>query len=627
MIFAIASERRLGDDATGMAEGMNHPTADEYASLVGKMERESAKLRVMQEIAELLGSTLDMDELLMIMVGKVSAIMEADRTTIYLLDEERRELWARAAEGADVREIRLPLGRGLAGEAAASGKIINIADAYQDPRFDAEWDRRTGYRTRSIICMPIMNHHRRTLGVIECLNKVSGVFTKEDESLLASVATQAAVAIENSQLFLGMVEKNIELMDAQEQLQRKIRELDVLFEIAHVAATAVEQDELLHGVLARAMRAVEAEAASILLADEVTGDLHFRAAVGGEPEAIKHLKIGINQGICGWVARHGKPQIVNNVDEDPRHSHHISEQVGYFPRSVLAVPLRWDDGIGALELLNKREGMASFTDEDLRFATLIAGHISTAIAQAHHRERRAKQERLSTVGQFLSGVLHDIKTPMTIISGTVELMAEEEDHDKRVELKERIKKQLERLAAMTGETLAFARGDRKLWIRKVYLAKFFDDLVETLREDLAQKNIALELDLRDRGIAFFDEYKLQRVLHNLVRNAAEALSDGGGRCRIIVDRSESGELIIEVEDDGPGIPSTIRDRIFESFASHGKTHGIGLGLAVVKSLVEDHGGRVDVESEPGRTVFRVEIPPREEPAYSNDSPNVSSRVS
>lgn len=605
--------------SAGMAEGVNHPTADEYASLAGKMERESAKLRVMQEIAELLGSTLDMDELLMIMVGKVSAIMEADRTTIYLLDEEKRELWSRVAEGNEIRELRLPVGKGLAGEVAASGKSLNVADAYQDPRFDAEWDRRTGYRTRSTICMPIMNHHRRILGVIQCLNKIGGTFTKEDESLLASVATQAAVAIENSQLFLGMVEKNIELMDAQEQLQRKIRELDVLFEIAHVAATAVEQDELLHGVLARAMRAVEAEAASILIADEVTGDLHFRAAVGGEPEAIKQLKIGVNQGICGWVARHNKPQIVNNVDEDPRHSQHISEQVGYYPRSVLAVPLRWDDGIGALELLNKREGMASFTDEDLRFATLIAGHISTAIAQAHHRERRAKQERLSTVGQFLSGVLHDIKTPMTIISGTVELMAEEEDPAVRRELKDRIKRQVERLSAMTGETLAFARGERTLWIRKVYLAKFFDDLVETLREDLAQKNISLELELRDRGYAYFDEYKLQRVLHNLVRNAAEALSESGGRCLITVDRAEDGALIVEVEDDGPGIPSSIRDRIFESFASHGKAQGIGLGLAVVKSLVEDHGGQVEVESEPGCTVFRVQIPHREEPAYAGDS--------
>src|SRR5690606_24663684 len=156
---------------------------------------------------------------------------------------------------------------------------------------------------------------------------------------LLSLASQAAVAIENSQLFLGMVEKNIELMDAQEQLRRKVRQLAVLFEIAHVAATAQEQDELLHGMHARGMRAGEAEAASILIADNVTGDLHFRAAVGGEPDAIKRVKIRANQGICGWVAQHGKPQVVNDVEDDPRHSVHISDAVGYHPRSVMAVPL------------------------------------------------------------------------------------------------------------------------------------------------------------------------------------------------------------------------------------------------------------------------------------------------
>lgn len=593
-----------------MAEGTHKPTAEEYAALVRQMERERAKLRAMQEISEALGSTLDLDEVLMLIVGKISTVMEADRTTIYLLDEATGELWSKVAQGSDVREIRLKVGEGLAGSVAATGRVLNIPDAYRDPRFDAEWDRRTGYRTRSTLCIPIKNHHGRTLGVIQCLNKSTGRFDAEDESLLLSLASQAAVAIENSQLFLGMVEKNIELMDAQEQLRRKVRELDVLFEIAHVAATAQEQDELLHGMLARAMRAVEAEAASILIADNVTGDLHFRAAVGGEPDAIKRVKIRANQGICGWVAQHGKPQVVNDVEDDPRHSVHISDAVGYHPRSVMAVPLKWDDGIGALELLNKKGGAAAFTDEDLKFATLIAGHISTAIEQAEHRERRAKQERLSTVGQFLAGVLHDIKSPMTIISGNVELMAEEEDIEKRRMIKERIQRQVQRLASMTRETLAFARGDRTLWVRKVYLHRFFDELAESFREDLGSKNIKLELELEDKGVAYFDEHKMQRVVHNLVRNAAEAIGPSGGRCIIRALRDESGALVVEVEDDGPGIPESIRARMFESFASHGKATGIGLGLAVVKSLVEDHGGFVRVESEPGRTVFRVSIPQR-----------------
>ena len=106
------------------------------------------------------------------------------------------------------------------------------------------------------------------------------------------------------------------------------------------------------------MRATDAEAASILLADEDTGDLTFRAAVGGEPDRVKKMTIKAGQGISGWVAEHGRPQIVNEVKKDPRHSTHISDEVGYHPKSVLCVPLRWDEGMGALQLLNKSGGGA-----------------------------------------------------------------------------------------------------------------------------------------------------------------------------------------------------------------------------------------------------------------------------
>jgi len=143
------------------------------------------------------------------------------------------------------------------------------------------------------------------------------------------------VSIENSKLFLSVVGKNIELLETKDQLEKKIRELDVLFEITQVSASAMELDDLLAGVLARTMRATDAEAASILLADQYTGDLTFRAAVGGEPDRVKKMKIKAGQGISGWVAENGRPQIVNRVDEDPRHSAHISDEVGYHPKSVL----------------------------------------------------------------------------------------------------------------------------------------------------------------------------------------------------------------------------------------------------------------------------------------------------
>ena len=272
----------------------------ELGRLQKEIDRERRKLRALQDIGSALGSTL------------------------YLLDEDTQELVAHITQGVRKHEIRVPAGEGLAGAVAESGEALNIKDAYQDPRFDGEWDRETGYRTRSTLCVPMKNQHGRTMGVVQVLNKHKGHFTHDDEALLAALATQAAVSIENSKLFLSVVAKNIELLETKEQLEKKIHELD----------------DLLNGVLARTMRAVDADAASILLADEDTGVLRFRAAVGGRPERIKEMKIKAGEGISGWVATHQRAQIVNELDQADRHSRHISDEVGYHPKSLLCVLLR-----------------------------------------------------------------------------------------------------------------------------------------------------------------------------------------------------------------------------------------------------------------------------------------------
>jgi GAF domain-containing protein len=150
----------------------------------------------------------------------------------------------------------------------------------------------------------IKTHHGRTVGVLQVLNKRTGYFTLDDEGMLSALASEVGVSLENSKLFLSVVGKNMELLETKERLEQKVRELDVLFEIAQVSASAARLDELLEGVLARAMHAIAAEAGSILLSDTHSGELRFRCAIGGDPEAVKRLTIAADQGICGWVWRH-----------------------------------------------------------------------------------------------------------------------------------------------------------------------------------------------------------------------------------------------------------------------------------------------------------------------------------
>jgi signal transduction histidine kinase len=578
------------------------------ARLDRALAREQAKTRALSDISAALGSTLDLDELLVLVASKITEVIDADRSTIYLLDDEGQFLVSRVAEGQATSMIRLKVGEGLAGWVARTGEKLNIKDAYQDVRFDAEWDRRTGYRTRTTVCVPMKNRHGRTLGVVQVLNKRAGTFTPEDEALLTALATQAGVSIENGKLFISVINKNMELLEIKEQLERRVRELDVLFEIAQVSASATELDDLLEGVLARAVRAIETEAGAILIA-EPSGDLRFRSAVGGHPDAVKRQTIPKGTGISGWVARHGRAQVVNDVDEDDRHARDIADRVGYHPRSVLAVPLGWEEGHGALELLNKHGGESPFTDEDVRTASLIANHIATAIGLAAARDRKGKQDRLSTIGQLLSSVLHDLKTPMTIISGYTQLLVGEGSQEERDRLALSILRQVELINAMTRETIAFARGDRSVWVRKVYLAKFFNELKDQLQRELEGRNVQIGLDLRDRGVARFDEHKLQRAVHNLARNAAEALEGKPGRFDIVVDRrGADNALVLRFLDDGPGVPEEIRHALFDSFTTHGKQGGTGLGLAIVRKIVDDHDGSIEVQSRPGETVFTIVLP-------------------
>jgi signal transduction histidine kinase len=278
--------------------------------------------------------------------------------------------------------------------------------------------------------------------------------------------------------------------------------------------------------------------------------------------------------------------------------------------------------VGALELLNKSNGEADFTEDDLKLAAVIAGQVSSAIGLARARERREREERLSTIGQLLSGVLHDLKTPITVISGALQLLVTERDEAKRQQLADRVVRQVGVINSLIRETLAFARGETSLWVRKVYLHKFFGDLQQELSQEFRGRNMTIKLDLRDRGVAHFDQHKLQRAIYNLARNAAEALAGKPGTLTLSADRRPGdGALLISVSDDGPGISEEIRHRLFESFATYGKAGGTGLGLAIVRKIVQDHGGTISVESRPGETTFTLALPEQQPAERESRPPN------
>ncbi|HSB82161.1 MAG TPA: HD domain-containing phosphohydrolase [Candidatus Methylomirabilis sp.] len=166
-----------------------------------RLQTRVEKLTALLEVGKAIASERNLDRLLRLILNEVTTVMEAERSSLFLVDRETDELWSKIAQGLEVREIRIKIGMGISGYVAQTGKILNIQDAYGDPRFNPETDRRTGYRTRTTLCAPMLNQRNEVIGVLQVLNKRDGVFTAEDEELLLAISSQAAVAVENAILY------------------------------------------------------------------------------------------------------------------------------------------------------------------------------------------------------------------------------------------------------------------------------------------------------------------------------------------------------------------------------------------------------------------------------------------
>jgi signal transduction histidine kinase len=622
------------------------------AELEAELARAERTVQALRDVGLALGSTLDLDQLLELILNKITELLEADRATLYLLDEHRGRLLSRIMVGEEARSIEMPVGEGIAGYVAKTGRVIRVRDAYRDKRFLRAWDDLTGYKTRSILAAPMKNHVGRTIGVIQVLNKQRGEaeFSQHDEELLIALATQAAVSIDNSRLFLSVIQKNMQLVETKEQLEHRVADLKLLFELETAMSGAATMEELARAVVGEAARACDAAAGALLVDEGEAGTwLYFvepghngaasslgpRAAPASRPAvdppqssptshpSVKRVSVKRNEGVIGWSLVHNQAiclplDSARLGESDGPVSARLGQVLQLSPSSAIAVPLEGegDEAVGALALYDSKKP-AGFSQDDRALLRLISANASTAVRLFRSRLERERSERLTTIGRLLSGVMHDMRTPLTVISGYVQLMATTTDPGQREAHAKLILKQFDLISAMQREVLEFARGERSILVRKVYLTKFFDDMEKQLRREIEGSPVALEVQLEDRGVARFDESKMTRVIHNLARNAVEAMGSRGGKLTLRVGR-EGGELVLSVSDTGKGIPKEIEGKLFQSFVTSGKRGGTGLGLAIVKKIVDEHAGTIDVKSSSAGATFILRLP-QEGPATPAES--------
>jgi phosphoserine phosphatase len=178
------------------ADGVSHtPTA----------ERQLADMQVILQVARSMAATLELDTLLTQIIDSLREVLSAERASLFLYDETTNELYSKISH--DLKEVRFPADRGIAGAAAQTRKTINIPDAYADARFNRDVDKQTGYRTRCLLTVPLIGLENKLVGVVQVLNKLGGVFTGYDERLAEALAAQVGVAIQRAQLMEHYVRK------------------------------------------------------------------------------------------------------------------------------------------------------------------------------------------------------------------------------------------------------------------------------------------------------------------------------------------------------------------------------------------------------------------------------------
>ena len=268
------------------------------------MPAKSDPLMSLVKIGRSITALTDINVLLKVIAEETKNAVQADRCTVFLWDKEKDELWSKVALGMDDTEIRFPADKGLAGYVVKTGESLNIADAYNDPRFNPEVDKETGYRTKTILCMPIKNNNQEIIGAFQVLNKVDGVFSKNDEDLLVAIGGSASIALENAQLF----EQQKELYKEQKQLFESF--IDTL-------ATSIDaRDKITAG------HSTRVKLYSMLIVDELGLDEKTKEII--EKAAILHDigKIGIRDSV---LQKEGKltPEEYKHIQEHVQITHNI----------------------------------------------------------------------------------------------------------------------------------------------------------------------------------------------------------------------------------------------------------------------------------------------------------------
>lgn len=597
-------------------------TSIDKASLFEETQKRARQLAALNDISrQLAGELGNADKLLSIITHSAVDILEAEAGSALLVvdDGSEKKLEFKVAVGPAGQELtgmRFPMDKGLAGKAATTGEPVLVNDASSHPDWGGEQANANGFHTRNILAVPLIANNQ-LMGVLEVINKRDGTaFIDEDTNLLATFAGQAAVAINNAQLF-QMTDQQLSARLAElETLESIDGELNRTLDAKRVAEITVESAIEQSGAAAGLLGMVIGYPPVLqVLAQEGYSEEDFPANVDGNIWPL-------DRGIVSRVLRTRQPDTQSDVLLDPNYVPSLRGSL-----SQMTIPmLSGEDVIAMLILETNREPRLGLAQQF--FVQRLAEHASVALANAQLYSELERSN--NSKSEFVGFVAHELKNPMTSIKGYTDLMLAGkggELDDRQMDWMQRIKANIERMNSLVSDLNDVTQIQTNN-LRMSFTALNFTDVISAtllpLQRQIEEKNQELIINFgADLQQIYGDKNRLIQVLTNLISNAYKYTPENGTieiRGEIVDNRWDpkgrdtSPVLHVRVTDTGIGLSEEDLGKLFIPYFRSGNPSaqeqpGTGLGLTITHGIIEGHGGQIWVESALGRgTTFHFTIP-------------------
>jgi len=587
-------------------------------------EENQSKLRTLTalyDVSSALNGILDLSKILNMIVFKIVKLLKADVCSIMLLDDYNEVLIPKIVydvKGIYPEEKQVEVEKTISGRTVSNNErqyIKNIQETAQQTSY--KYLKKA--KIKSMLSVPLAIENI-PIGVINIYTRTIRDFNTEELNLMNSLSNQAAIIIENSKLY--------------SKIKGDRENLSALLEISRAVNATLDKDMLLERILDRTVEFTNAEYGFIMLIKDDYLKVHL--SKGFDKKITDKLNTKIGEGITGLVAKSRKPIIVSDVRNDSRYIL-LDEDI----RSEAAIPLITQDKvIGVLNLESKR------LDNFRRFKKslhILTNQIAIAIQNAGlydkiqdfnkrlkneielaTRELRQKNIELLKMDQlksdFVSNVSHELRTPLTSIAGYTKLMVVEKlgsINEKQRQSLKIILEEGERLTRMINNVLDLSKlesGKIKFKLSKIDITEIAEQAIETMGAVAREKEIKIELNSAKIPQFKASQDLVKQVFFNLLNNALK-FTPKEGSVKVDIKRLKK-KVVVSVKDTGKGIPDEHIPKLFDKFfqvdSSMTREHGgSGLGLVIVKHIVDAHKGTIKAESEPGKgSTFVFTLPIR-----------------